>query len=303
MRRLILNADDFGLTPGVNRGIAECASRGVVTSLTLMANAGAFADALEQARRLSSPPNGPRYRPTPPGIGCHVVLVDGVPVLPPESVSSLLAPASGRFRAGAGEFARAALARRLDPGQIAAETAAQIRKLQAAGVRVSHVDAHKHVHLFPLVLEPLLQAARDCGVRAVRNPFAPARPLGFGLLWRRPNLWKPYAQVKLLRSWARNFRRQVAAAGLITTGGTFGIVSTGALDLELFRAIIAGIPEGTWEFCCHPGYDDGDLAKVHTRLRASRGRERELLTSAAARDILDEHGIELISYWDLERNP
>ena len=77
------------------------------------------------------------------------------------------------------------------------------------------------------------------------------------------------------------------------------IVSTGALDLMLFRAIIGCIPEGTWEFCCHPGYNDAALAGVRTRLRASRERERQVLTSAAAREILAENGIELITYWDL----
>jgi predicted glycoside hydrolase/deacetylase ChbG (UPF0249 family) len=87
---------------------------------------------------------------------------------------------------------------------------------------------------------------------------------------------------------------------MATTDGTFGIVSTGALDWELFRAIIGCIPEGTWELCCHPGYADAGLARVRTRLRAARDREREVLTSPAARAALEEHGIELISYWELQ---
>lgn len=294
MRRLIINADDFGLTPGVNRGIAECACHGVVTSITFMANAGAFHDAVGLAKELSNGSGG-----GVPSIGCHGVLVDGAPVLSRGDVSSLLSGAGSEFRASLGGFARAALAGRLDSDQIAAEIAAQIRRLQAAGVHVSHLDAHKHVHLFPSVLRPLLQAARERGVRAIRNPFAPAKPLAFAHLWRRPRLWKTYTEVKVLRGWAEGFRQTVAAAGLMTTDGTFGIVSTGALDVELFRAIIGCIPEGTWEFCCHPGCEDADLAKVRTRLRASRDREREVLTSAAAREILAEHKVQLINYWDL----
>jgi hopanoid biosynthesis associated protein HpnK len=291
MRRLIINADDFGLTSGVNRGISECARQGVVTSITMMANAGAFPDAVEQADRLAQAKAA--------SIGCHAVLVDGLPVLPVADVPSLLANDGRQFRASLGKFAQAALTGQLDAQQITAEITAQIDKLQTAGVRLSHLDAHKHVHLFPVVLRPLLQAARDGGIRAIRNPFAPVKPLAFAHLLRRPHLWKTYTEVKILRGWAQGFRRAVAAAGLATTDGTFGIVSTGALDSELFRAIIGCIPEGTWEFCCHPGYDDGDLAKVHTRLRASRDREREVLTSNAARDVLAEHGIELINYWDL----
>jgi predicted glycoside hydrolase/deacetylase ChbG (UPF0249 family) len=306
MRRLIINADDFGLTPGVNRGIEECVRQGVVTSITLMANAGAFADAAEKTNALTQlNSSSPRLYTTArgavgqAGIGCHGVLVDGIPVLPLEDVPSLLASEGKEFRSSLGAFARAAVIGRLDADEITAEISAQIRKLQAAGVRLSHLDAHKHVHLFPSVLKPLLRAARDCGVRAIRNPFAPVKPLAFAHLMRRPHLWKKYTEVKLLRGWAQNFRRAVAAAGLTTTDGTFGIVSTGALDLELFRAIIGCIPEGTWEFCCHPGYVDAELAKVRTRLRASREREREVLTSQAAGDILAERGIQLINYWEL----
>ena len=77
------------------------------------------------------------------------------------------------------------------------------------------------------------------------------------------------------------------------------VISTGALDLRLFEAIIGCIPEGTWEFVCHPGYNDADLAGVRTRLRESRARELEVLTSADARLVLQQRGIELISFHDL----
>src|SRR5512142_2512341 len=136
VRRLIINADDLGLTPGVNRAVAEAYGRGVVTSTTLMANAAAFADAVATVRdtRLS--------------VGCHVVLVDGAPVLGREQVSTLIAgDASGQFRHGFAEFALAALRGRLDAEQLEAEAAAQMQRVQVAGGRVSHCDTHKHVHL------------------------------------------------------------------------------------------------------------------------------------------------------------
>jgi predicted glycoside hydrolase/deacetylase ChbG (UPF0249 family) len=149
-------------------------------------------------------------------------------------------------------------------------------------------------------LQPVLQAARACGIRAVRNPFAPVQPLAFAHLIRRPHLWKRFTQVKVLRGWEDGFRRAVAGHGMVTTDGTFGIVSTGALDLELFEAIVGCIPEGTWEFCCHPGYNDDDLKHANTRLRESRDQEREVLTSPAGREIIARHHIELISYWELQ---
>jgi predicted glycoside hydrolase/deacetylase ChbG (UPF0249 family) len=86
---------------------------------------------------------------------------------------------------------------------------------------------------------------------------------------------------------------------MISPDGSFGVVATGSLDLELFLAIIELIPDGTWEFVCHPGYADSELASVRTRLRQSREEELKVLTSPAARQALDRRGIQLISYRDL----
>jgi len=112
-------------------------------------------------------------------------------------------------------------------------------------------------------------------------------------------LWKRFAQLNVLRNFAARFRRQVEAHGLRTTDGSVAVLVTGALDLKLFSTIAENLPEGTWEFVCHPGYDDADLGKIRTRLRQSRVQELELLTSPAAREALERRGIELISYREL----
>jgi len=292
VRRLIVNADDFGLTAGVNRGIAEAHTRGIVTSSTLMANGRAFDDAVRLANSL-------------PGlsVGCHVVLIDGEPVLDAKRLPSITFTSastdSGRFRDGLQSFAVRALTGRMDPGEIEAEAIAQIRKLQSAGLSVSHVDTHKHTHVFPAVLRPLLRAAQACGVRGIRNPFGPRKHLTSSALLSRPKLWTRYAEVRTLRALATKFREVAAGEGLFTPDGTFGIVVTGALDEKLFRGIAAIIPQGTWEFVCHPGYNDEDLKSVKTRLRESREIELHLLTMPEARELLLQQGIELISYREL----
>jgi len=173
--RLIINADDLGLTPGVNRAILQAHQQGLVTSTTLMANSAAFDDAVSQVRQASGL-----------SVGCHVMLVDGEPLSDPRPRT--LAQ-NGRFREGIAGFALAAMRGRLDSDEIIAEATAQMRKVQAAGVSVSHLDTHKHTHLFPAVLKPLLAAAKACGVRAVRNPFAPVAPLALAHLVKRPRLW------------------------------------------------------------------------------------------------------------------
>lgn len=288
-----MNADDFGLTAGVNRAIAECSERGIVTSATLMANGAAAQGALDLAAKM------PRM-----SVGCHVVLVDGAPTLPPAEVPSLAFAANGTaFAPTLGSFVQRVATGRFVAEEIEAEATAQFRKLQATGVEISHFDTHKHTHVFPAVLGPLLRAARACGIRALRNPFVPPRALLFPELRRRPFLWKRYWQTRALRRFFPAFRRLVAEHGMVTPDGSVGVMETGFLDADLFAAIVqalaSGSANGTWELVCHPGYDDPDLAAVQTRLRASRELERQVLTSSHARSLLEKNGIELISYREL----
>ena len=285
MLRLIVNADDFGLTSGVNRGIAEAHAKGIVPSATLMANGPTFSEAIEIAQATPSL-----------AVGCHVTLVDGIPVLKPTQVPSLLSGNSARFRTAFGSFALASALGKLSADEIEAESTAQIRKLQSAGVPISHFDTHKHVHLFPKVLAPILRAAKACGVPAVRNPFGPVRILH---LRAQPASWKRWTQVSILNSLSGKFRRAVAKSGLRTTDGTIGVVGTGSMTAELFQLLLKTIPEGTWEFVCHPGYLDDDLRAAGTRLLASRETELQMLTTARMREFLQSNNIVISSYRDL----
>jgi hopanoid biosynthesis associated protein HpnK len=288
VRRLIINADDFGLTRGVNRAIADAHEKGAVTSTTLMAGGAEFADAVRRSQAL------PRL-----SVGCHVVLADGSPILPAYEVPSLIARCDAKgahFCPSWTGLAYGAFRGRMEAPQIEAEATAQIRKLQAAGVSVSHMDTHKHTHILPLVLAALLRAGQACGVRALRNPFGPLR---LGQVARWPGLWKRGIATATTHLWAQKFRRSVAAAGFSTPDGTLGIAATGSLGSRLFAGIVEHMPEGTWELVCHPGYNDAQLQSVHTRLRQSRERELELLTAPEARTLLEGNGIELISFRDL----
>lgn len=290
MRRLIINADDFGLTAGVNRAIVEAHEKGVVSSATLMANGPAFAQAVSLAQST------PRL-----GVGCHVVLVDGAPLLPQTQVHSLLDRSGNsigdlRFREGISKFGALAMLGRLADDEIEAEATAQIRKLQASGIPVTHLDSHKHTHLFPRVLRPLLRAAKSCGVRAIRNPF---ERIQGSQLAASPNLWRRWTEVGVLRSLARQFREAVQQAGITTPDGTLAIVATGALNGRLLRLMVENLPEGTWELVCHPGYNDTDLQGIRTRLRESREQELRILTSQSTADLLAANGVEVVSFRDL----
>ena len=288
-----MNADDFGMTPGVNRAIVEASGQGIITSTTLMATARAFDDAVAQAGRL-----GPRV-----SIGCHVVLLDGTPALPPSMVPTLLDPLSRdrapEFRAKLNDFASASFTGRLNPLEVESEAAAQMHRLQDAGIQLSHFDCHKHAHMFPAVLRPLLRAAKSRGIAAVRNPFGRLVPLPVTRILRNPRLWRRVAELGILGSFAANFKREVERHGLRTPDGSVGVLNTGSLDQQSFLLIVDSLPEGIWEFVCHPGYNDAELDQVRTRLRQSRETELAVLTSPDARAALERRGIELINYREL----
>jgi predicted glycoside hydrolase/deacetylase ChbG (UPF0249 family) len=273
---LIVNADDFGLTAGVNRAIVELHAGGVLTSTTLMARAGATAEAVRLARAT----------PTL-GVGCHVVLV------PANEIPSLIDQRTGRFMPTLGAFLQRLMTGRIRAAEMEAEATAQIAHLQAAGVSLTHIDTHKHVHMFPAVLKPVLRAAAGCGIRSIRNPFEPAWSLRVtpGAPWMRR------VEVHLLRQFLPGFRKHVARAGLATTDGAIGVLATGTLDAATVGSLLQNLPPGTWELVTHPGYNDADLAHAHTRLLASRETERDAL-----HELKHFPEIELMSFAGLTAN-
>jgi hopanoid biosynthesis associated protein HpnK len=285
VRRLIINADDFGLTSGVNRAIVEGNRSGTVTSATLMANAQASAAAIELAKA----------QPTLK-TGCHVVLIDGVPL---SANLTSLTNGPSRFHSSLKEFALAAVRKQIAAEEIEREVTAQLRKIQSAGITLTHVDSHKHTHMFPHVLRPVLRAARACGIQAVRNPFEPLRSWPLRMMAGTPGLWLRSAGVMAFQMFASEFRQAIKEAGMVSTDGTVGIAVTGKLDQQILLRILKVLPEGTWEMVCHPGYSDADLQAVGTRLTQSREIELAALTSVETREALAREKIGLISYADL----
>ncbi|MGA2571816.1 MAG: ChbG/HpnK family deacetylase [Terracidiphilus sp.] len=279
MISLIVNADDFGLTSGVNRAIAELHAAGVLKSTSLIACASATAEAIEIARATPSL-----------GVGCHIVLVDGQPVLPPRAIPTLVDRRTGHFPSTLTAFLPRLFTRRIRPVEIEAEITAQIAFLQDQGLHLTHIDTHKHLHIFPTVLRSVLRAARTCGISAVRNPFEPA----WALRATHGAPWLRIAQVAAARWLEPVCRRIIGEEGFVTTDGTISIAGTGTLDAAMLNSLLRHMPAGTWELVTHPGYNDADLARVRTRLRASRDVER-----AALLTLRDFPAAQPISFADL----
>jgi predicted glycoside hydrolase/deacetylase ChbG (UPF0249 family) len=259
---LIFNADDFGFTHDVNEGIVEAHLKGVLTATTLMANGGAFDDAVRRARET----------PTL-DVGMHLVLVQGRSVLHPEK----------QFPETLQALGRALMRREIHAYE---EAAAQVRRIVAAGIQPSHLDTHKHTHLFPPVLDAVARIAKEFDIPWVRRPFDYGTGPVAGLTKQAVG-----AAMKLM---SPSFAKKLADFRM--TDHFTGFQLTGTLDTSGILDTLKTLPQGLTEFMCHPGHCGEELRAAATRLKETRPAELAALTSPEVRQVIQERGIELTSY-------
>jgi predicted glycoside hydrolase/deacetylase ChbG (UPF0249 family) len=287
VKNLIVNADDFGWTNGVNRGIVEAHRRGIVTSTSLLANGTAIGGAVELARET----------PTL-GVGVHLNLSDGPPIAGAAAVGTLL-NAQKTFTGGPEALLLKLTRRKLSLDEVEKEWDAQICKICSAGITPTHLDGHKHVHMLPGLFEIALRLAKRHGVGAIRISHEPPQlraALSSVTNSRRSLVWKQSAQAKGIKLLARDARTQAARSGIATADYFCGIAHTGVLTKEGLARLLRSLPEGTTELMCHPGYADSDLRNSATRLQHSREQELDIFTDSAIRNLVASEGIRLIDY-------
>jgi hopanoid biosynthesis associated protein HpnK len=279
VKQLIVCADDFGLDIAVNEAVEEAHRQGILSSASLMVAGPAAADAVERARRL------PALR-----VGLHLVLVDGRPVLPRSEIPQLVC-SDGEFDRN---MARAGVRFFFLPGirrQLAMEIQAQFEEFRATGLRLDHVNAHKHMHVHPTVAQLVVEIGRDYGVKAVRVPFEPTGAL-------RAAFPEDHYQTPLYRPWIGVLRRRLRHAGLFVNDQLFGLAWSGAMVEERLLRLIPQLPDGVSEIYLHP-------ATEHTpALAAAMGgychrEELGALVNPALKALIAELDIRLVSYGDL----
>jgi hopanoid biosynthesis associated protein HpnK len=287
VKNLIVNADDFGWTEGVNRGIVEAFRHGIVTSTSLLANGVAFGEAVELAK-------------TAPGlgVGVHLNLSDGKPVAERKKVTTLVND-KGEFAGGPETLLLRRARRGLPLEEVEREWGAQIQKVRDARIEPTHLDGHKHVHMLPGLFEMALRLAKKHGVGAIRVSLEESSlraALSSGGKHRGRVVLKQGVQARGLKLLARDAREQAGRAGIATADYFCGIAQTGELTREGVEQFLKSLPEGTTELMCHPGYVDDALKKTATRLQGSRRTELEILTDTRIRNLVASQGIRLIDY-------
>lgn len=269
-RFLIVNADDFGLSPGVSRGIIQAHREGILTSTTFMVN---FPWAAEMAPMLEEAPNL--------GVGLHLNLTTGGPVLPPEQVPSLV----GRD----GQFARSPwrILARIRPEEARREWAAQVEMgVALLGRTPTHVDTHRYLQGYPPLCEAMLAVAKQFGIKAVRILSPQFVPTG---TFRR---WSP-AGFLVERALARS-AAMTRQSGL----GHPDVTLAGDFDLAGLLQRLDRVGEGVTELVSHPGEVDEALLGL-TSLREHRLAELAALTAPEARRRVEERGIQLVHFGHL----
>ena len=284
---LIINADDFGLTPGVNRGIVSAFREGVLTSTTAMVNMRYFDEAVELARENPDLP-----------VGIHLTLLWGRPVSNPAGVPSLV-DREGRFPRSLGTLGRRYFLGHIEPEHLKAEFRAQIRKFQQAGLRPTHLDTHKHVHCLPGVLRAMLAVAREFDIRRIRFPVEqnPAESDSDAPDLPRSS-WTATAKRQLIRTLCARNRGELDAAGVRTTDHFVGIRYQDCLNSGTFSLILNTLGSGVTELMCHPGYNDEHLGE-YSSVPPYREQELEGLKDPQVRKLVESRSIRLMHYGEL----
>jgi chitin disaccharide deacetylase len=283
-RRLIVCADDFGLDPAVNAAVETAHRTGILTCASLMAGAPAADDAVARARRV------PSLR-----VGLHVVLVDGRPVSPPEAVPALVRP-DGTFRDNMVEagirFYFLPEVRR----QLAHEIRAQFEAFRATGLALDHVNAHKHMHLHPIVARLILEIGRDYGLSAMRVPAEPRGAVRSAAALKT----HPAKDLgpALLDIWTGGLRRRLRRAGVAANDHLFGLAWTGRMTETRLLSLLPHVPEGVSEIYFHPATERTQILR-RTMPDYHHPDEFAALISPAVRTRIDAGGFSLISYRDL----
>jgi hopanoid biosynthesis associated protein HpnK len=237
MPHLITTADDFGLSPAVNEAVERAAREGILTSASLMVGAPHAADAVRRAKAL-----GGKLK-----VGLHLVVIEGPAVLPPARIPDLV-DEGGHFP---GDQLKLGLRYAVSPGvrrQLAEEIDAQFAAFRATGLALDHANAHKHMHLHPVVGGMMIRIGKEYGLRALRVPAElPGLGAHFG---DRALFW-----------WTRLLRWQARRAGLVSNDGLSGLAQTGHMTPAIVQALVDALRPGVTEMYFHPATHTDDALR------------------------------------------
>jgi predicted glycoside hydrolase/deacetylase ChbG (UPF0249 family) len=280
-KRIIINADDFGISSGVNRAVAKAHTDGVLTSTTIMANMPAAEAAVKLAKQMPGL-----------GVGVHLNLFEGKPLSKDGSVNCLL-NTDGDFAFSPAKLSLLSAARRKIRNAIRTELAAQIQWVIDNGIKPTHLDSHKHIHGFPAIFPIVCDLAKRFEITAIRFIFEPKQLSS--MPWPLPSEGGR-ARARTTRIMGRINR--VQNPDFLKTDCLLGVAHTGKIDMNFFKAVALYNTAATAEIMTHPGFEDG-LDPAKTRLLHQRRGEFEALCNEKTKQYFKNAGVKLVHYGQL----
>lgn len=278
MLKLIVNADDLGLSEAVNEGILEAHLNGILTSASVMANGVAFEHAIRLCRSVPSL-----------DVGIHLTLVEEEP-LSAATATSTLVDAGGRLHRHASIFTKKYVAGKIHLQDVWSELEAQIKKVLSRGIEISHLDSHQHLHMLPQIRHITIALANKYNIPAIRVPREHLRPY----MLRRAGGISRLCQLFVLNAFCQLGRKTPARRTDHFVGFFFG----GNLHKENLHTVLQSLPtSGTCELMCHPGLDDQHTLYGHWHYNWSA--ELDALTDQKIVEFIRQKDIQLTSYRDL----
>jgi len=280
-KRIIINADDFGLCSGVNKAVAQAHTDGVLTSATIMANMPAADAAVKLAKQMPGL-----------GVGVHLNLFKGQPLSKDGSVDCLLDD-KGSFALTPAKLSLLSICRRKIRKAIRTELAAQIQWVIDSGLKPTHLDSHKHIPSFPVIFPIVCGLARRFEIAAIRFTLEPKQLLA--MPWPLPSEGGR-KRAKAIRIMAKINRIQNSA--FLKTDALLGVAHVGKIDVNFFKAVALYNSAATAEVMTHPGFDD-DPEHKQSRLLNQRKGELQALCSERTKQYFKDAGIKLVHYGQL----
>lgn len=282
MKRIIINADDFGRHELINLAVERAFNTGCLKSATLMAGGIAFNDAVKLAQRLSGL-----------GVGIHFTLANGNPVLPPKEIPSLVTE-EGIFHADYITFLKRYLSGKISLAEVRSELAAQLDKVRRAGLTPTHVDSHQHLHHVPGIVEIVLDLAEAAGIKSMR---VATTKIFDGEL---DSIGKFVGRLGL-GSLAKFAAHAAHKKHFATPEHFAGIVAGESVSESFMLKLIDNLQDGTTEVMLHPGTDNETL-RGFCQWNHDFEEELAAVTSPKVLDALADKNISVINFGGLHND-
>jgi hopanoid biosynthesis associated protein HpnK len=269
-KRLIVTADDFGLTEGINDGIVEAHSRGIVTRASIIANGEAFEHAVLLSKQFIDLK-----------IGIHLTLVAETPINQPDKIKSLIA-SNGKFVLNYKAFLSRYIMRKITLDEVYLEWESQIQEVLNSGININHIDSHQHLHMLPGLFNIAVALAHKYQINKIR-------------MLHHDIVSIQNFKALILTSLSFANKKKIKRSGIAFADNFLGLKYSGHLDENIILKLLYNIPAGTTEMMCHPGYADNIYYQKYTNWNYEPDIELKALVSKRVKEKIISCNIKLIS--------